>query len=601
VRRRISFNVWAILIAFLAIWGAYYFFGPSREQARDVYYYPEFVQLMESQEIQKVTLTGTEIKAVLTDGSTVKTRAPADAEVTNRLIEHNIVLDVKKAQESTGFLASFGPFIMFAVVLWLVFMYMRGMQGGQAMFNFGKGKFKNYHPGPHSITFGDVAGIDEEKYELQEVVDFLRDPKKYIRIGARVPKGVLLAGPAGTGKTLLARAVAGEAGVSFFSVSGSDFVEMFVGVGASRIRDLFEKAQQNAPCIIFIDEIDAVGRHRGAGLGGGHDEKEQTLNQLLVAMDGFAVNEGIVVLAATNRPDILDPALLRPGRFDRQVVINRPDVRGREEILKIHTRNKPLAKNISIESIARRTPGFTGADLENLVNEAALLTARKNNRKISMSELEESVDRVMVGVEKRSRVISKFEKKIVAFHEAGHALVAHLLPHTDPVHKVSVVPRGVSGGHTQVLPELDRRYTTRSELLDKICMLLAGRVAEEITLNDISTGSQSDLDQATTIARKMVVEHGMSEELGPVSLGRSQEVFLGKDLVKERDFSEETARTIDRAVKDIIDECYQKARQTITENIDKLNLLAESLQEKESLYAQDIERIVGNSRKCIGI
>ncbi|MDO9573601.1 MAG: ATP-dependent zinc metalloprotease FtsH, partial [Candidatus Contubernalis sp.] len=405
-----------------------------------------------------------------------------------------------------------------------------------------------------------------------------------------IPKGVLLVGPPGTGKTLLARAIAGEAGVPFFSISGSDFVEMFVGVGASRVRDLFENAKKNAPCIIFIDEIDAVGRQRGAGLGGGHDEREQTLNQLLVEMDGFDVNEGVIVVAATNRPDILDPALLRPGRFDRQIVVNIPDVKGREEILQVHALGKPLTQDVNLKVVARRTPGFTGADLENIINESALLAGRKNKKIIEMSELEQAIDRVIAGTEKRSRVISDFEKKLVAYHEAGHALVGHMLPHTDPVHKVSIIPRGRAGGFTLMLPEEDRYYMTKTELLERITTLLAGRVAEQVVFNEISTGAQNDLERSTHLVRQMIMEYGMSDSLGPLTLGKKQDsqVFLGRDLARDRDFSEEIARAIDKDVKETIERSYQRAKELLLDNRDKLEFLAQALLEKETLNGDEV-------------
>ncbi|MCX7780963.1 MAG: ATP-dependent zinc metalloprotease FtsH, partial [Negativicutes bacterium] len=445
------------------------------------------------------------------------------------------------------------------------------------------------------VTFNDVAGADEAKQELEEVVEFLKHPKKFNDLGARIPKGVLLFGPPGTGKTLLARAVAGEAGVPFFSISGSDFVEMFVGVGASRVRDLFEQAKKNAPCIVFIDEIDAVGRQRGAGLGGGHDEREQTLNQLLVEMDGFGVNEGIIIIAATNRPDILDPALLRPGRFDRQIVVDKPDVKGRLEILKVHTRGKPLAKNISLEVLARRTPGFTGADLSNLVNEAALLAARRNKKRIEMTELEEAVERVVAGPERKSKVISDKEKKLTAYHEAGHALVGMMLTHTDPVHKVSIIPRGRAGGYTLMLPKEDRYYATRSELLDQLKTLLGGRVAEALVLGEISTGAQNDLERATELVRKMITEFGMSEVLGPITFGRRQEqVFLGRDIARDRNYSEEVAYAIDKEVRRLIEDAYAKTEQMLKENMEKLHLIAAALLERETLEGEELEQLLKN-------
>lgn len=459
--------------------------------------------------------------------------------------------------------------------------------------NFGKSKARLQEGDRKKVTFMDVAGADEERAELSEIVDFLKDPRKYIEIGARIPKGILLVGPPGTGKTLLARAVAGEAGVPFFSISGSDFVEMFVGVGASRVRDMFENAKKNSPCIVFIDEIDAVGRQRGAGLGGGHDEREQTLNQLLVEMDGFDVNEGIIIIAATNRPDILDPALLRPGRFDREITVVLPDVKGREEILKVHSKNKPLSEEVDLKVLARGTPGFTGADLENVVNEAALLTARVSRKRISMKELEEAIERVVAGTQKKSRVISAFEKKIVAYHEAGHALVGYLLPHTDPVHKVSIIPRGRSGGYTLMFPEEDRYYMTRSELLDRVSTLLGGRVAEKLVLNDISTGAQNDLERATAIVRQMIMEYGMSDALGPITLGKKHDqVFLGRDLARDRDYSEEIAKAIDQEIRKTIDNCYQKAQDILEQHVDKLELIAQALLDKETLDAKEIKALV---------
>lgn len=459
--------------------------------------------------------------------------------------------------------------------------------------NFGKSRARLQEGEKKKVTFQDVAGADEERAELSEVVDFLKDPRKYIEIGARIPKGILLVGPPGTGKTLLARAVAGEAGVPFFSISGSDFVEMFVGVGASRVRDMFENAKKNSPCIVFIDEIDAVGRQRGAGLGGGHDEREQTLNQLLVEMDGFDVNEGIILLAATNRPDILDPALLRPGRFDREITVGLPDVRGREDILKVHSRNKPLSEEVDLKVLARGTPGFTGADLENVINEAALLTARVSGKKVGMKEMEEAIERVVAGTQKKSRVISPFEKKIVAYHEAGHALVGYLLPHTDPVHKVSIIPRGRAGGYTLMFPEEDRYYMTRSELLDRVSTLLGGRVAEKLVLNDISTGAQNDLERATSIVRQMIMEYGMSDALGPITLGKKHDqVFLGRDLGRDRDYSEEIAKAIDQEIRKTIDNCYQQAQDILENERDKLELLAQALLERETIDAVEIKMLM---------
>ena len=487
--------------------------------------------------------------------------------------------------------------ILMFVVFW--FMFMQQSQGGggnRNVMNFGKSRAKMATPDKRKVTFADVAGAEEEKEELAEIVDFLKQPKRYIEIGARIPKGVLLVGPPGTGKTLLAKAISGEAGVPFFSISGSDFVEMFVGVGASRVRDLFEQAKKNSPCIIFIDEIDAVGRQRGAGLGGGHDEREQTLNQLLVEMDGFGANEGIIMVAATNRPDILDPALLRPGRFDRQILVGAPDVKGREEILKVHSRNKPLSEEVKLNILAKRTPGFTGADLENLMNESALLAVRKDKKQIDMEELEEAVTRVIAGPEKKSRVIDEDDRRLTAYHEAGHAVVMKLLPHADPVHQISIVPRGMAGGYTMHLPEKDRAYMSKSKLEEEIVGLLGGRVAEKLIIGDISTGAQNDIERATTIAKKMIMDYGMSEVLGPIAFGSGHdEVFLGRDLGKSKDFSEEVASKIDKEVKGIIDTAYDKAQNLLMENINKLHAVAKELLEKEKLEADEFEDIFKNN------
>ncbi|WP_097028552.1 ATP-dependent zinc metalloprotease FtsH [Clostridium peptidivorans] len=487
--------------------------------------------------------------------------------------------------------------ILMFVVFW--FMFMQQSQGGggnRGVMNFGKSRAKMAAPDRKKVTFNDVAGADEEKAELAEIVDFLKQPKRYIEMGARIPKGVLLVGPPGTGKTLLAKAIAGEAGVPFFSISGSDFVEMFVGVGASRVRDLFEQAKKNSPCIIFIDEIDAVGRQRGAGLGGGHDEREQTLNQLLVEMDGFGVNEGIIMIAATNRPDILDPALLRPGRFDRQIIVGAPDVKGREEILKVHVKNKPLSEEVKLDVLAKRTPGFTGADLENLMNEAALLAVRQNKKEIGMDELEEAVTRVIAGPEKKSRVIDEEDRRLTAYHEAGHAVVMKLLPHADPVHQISIVPRGMAGGYTMHLPEKDSSYMSKSKLLDEIVGLLGGRVAEKLIIGDISTGAKNDIDRASTIARKMVMDYGMSEKLGPIAFGSGHdEVFLGRDIGKTKNYSEEVAFKIDEEIKELIDGGYNKAEKLLRENMSKLHAVAKALLEREKLEANEFEEIFNNN------
>ncbi len=479
--------------------------------------------------------------------------------------------------------------VLIFVVFWFVFM-QQSQGGGSRVMSFGKSKAK-LHKDENSkkVTFKEVAGLDEEKEELKEIVDFLKNPRKYIELGARIPKGVLMVGPPGTGKTYISRAVAGEADVPFFSISGSDFVEMFVGVGASRVRDLFEQAKKSSPCIVFIDEIDAVGRKRGAGLGGGHDEREQTLNQLLVEMDGFGINEGIIIIAATNRPDILDPALLRPGRFDRQVLVGIPDVKGREAILEVHTANKPLAEDVNLRVLARRTPGFTPADLENLLNEAALLSARKDNKKIYMDTLEEAITKVIAGPEKKSRVISEKDRRLTAYHEAGHAVVARLLPNTDPVHQVTIIPRGRAGGFTMILPKEDKYYMTKTEMEERIIHLLGGRVAEQLILHDISTGAQNDLQRTTDIARGMVTKYGMSKNLGTMTYGSGEEVFLGRDFSSKKDYSEEVAAQIDKETRDIIDNGYEMAERLLADNLDKLHEVANALLKHETLNANDFE------------
>lgn len=504
-------------------------------------------------------------------------------------------LNIAPAEETSGWVTFFTSIIPFVIIFILFFFLLNQAQGGGGrVMNFGKSKAKLYSEEKKKVKFKDVAGADEEKQELVEVVEFLKDPRKFAELGARIPKGVLLNGPPGTGKTLLARAVAGEAGVPFFSISGSDFVEMFVGVGASRVRDLFENAKKNAPCIIFIDEIDAVGRQRGAGLGGGHDEREQTLNQLLVEMDGFGANEGIIIIAATNRPDILDPALLRPGRFDRQITVDRPDVNGREAVLKVHARNKPLDESVDLKAIAARTPGFSGADLENLLNEAALVAARQDKKKIDNTDLDEATDRVIAGPSKKSRVISKKERNIVAYHEAGHTIIGVVLDEADMVHKVTIVPRGQAGGYAVMLPKEDRYFMTKPELLDKITGLLGGRVAEEIIFGEVSTGAHNDFQRATNIARKMVTEYGMSEKLGPLQFGQSQggQVFLGRDLHNEQNYSDAIAHEIDMEIQRFIKESYERARQILTENREKLELVAQTLLEVETLDAAQISSLV---------
>lgn len=502
-------------------------------------------------------------------------------------------VEVNPAEGNSIWLTFLTSIIPFVIIFILFFFLLNNAQGGGSrVMNFGKSRAKLYNEEKKRVTFDDVAGADEEKAELEEVVDFLKDPRKFNAVGARIPKGVLLVGPPGTGKTLLARAVAGEAGVPFFSISGSDFVEMFVGVGASRVRDLFENAKKNAPCIIFIDEIDAVGRQRGAGLGGGHDEREQTLNQLLVEMDGFGGNEGIIMVAATNRPDILDPALLRPGRFDRQITVDRPDIKGREAVLKVHARNKPLGEDVKLDVIARGTSGFTGADLENLLNEAALLTARKNKKQINMREVDEAIDRVIAGPAKKSRVVSEDERRLVAFHEAGHTIIGYYLRNAEMVHKVTIIPRGQAGGYTVMLPKEDRFFATKTDLLDKIVGLLGGRVAEEIVLGDISTGAHNDFQRATAIARSMITEYGMSK-LGPMQFGKSQgQVFLGRDYGNERNYSDQIAYEIDQEMQNIINECYAKCTELLTTHRDKLDLIANTLLRVETLDAEQIKQLI---------
>ena len=512
----------------------------------------------------------------------------------DKAVEENTKIAYLQAPETSGWLQFLLGIIPFIVIIFLFFFLLSQSQGGgNRVMNFGKSKAKLYDNEKKKVRFTDVAGADEEKQELVEVVDFLKDHRKFTEIGARIPKGILLVGPPGTGKTLLARAVAGEAGVPFFSISGSDFVEMFVGVGASRVRDLFENAKKNAPCIIFIDEIDAVGRQRGAGLGGGHDEREQTLNQLLVEMDGFGANEGIIIIAATNRPDILDPALLRPGRFDRQITVGRPDVKGREAVLKVHARNKPLSDSVDLGAIAQRTPGFSGADLENLLNEAALVAARRNKKKIDMFDIDEATDRVIAGPAKTSRVISEKERNIVAYHEAGHVVVGLTLDQAEKVHKVTIVPRGQAGGYAVMLPKEDRYFMTKPELLDKIAGLLGGRVAEDIIFGEVSTGAHNDFQRATGIARSMVTEYGMSDKLGPMQFGSAQggNVFLGRDINSEQNYSDSIAYEIDKEMQSMIVEQYERTKQILTEKRDLLELIAKTLLEVETLDAQQIESL----------
>ena len=516
----------------------------------------------------------------------------AGDEIQKQLDSGSLKLDTPAPEEFPWWVSFLPTLLTVGIFIAFWFFFMRQAQGGGKAMSFGKSTAKMTQGSETHVTFKDVAGADEEKEELEEIVDFLRDSSKFIELGARIPKGILLVGPPGTGKTLLAKAVAGEAKVPFFSISGSDFVEMFVGVGASRVRDLFEQAKKNSPSIIFIDEIDAVGRHRGAGLGGGHDEREQTLNQLLVEMDGFGANEGIIIIAATNRPDILDPALLRPGRFDRQVVVNTPDAKGREEILKVHSRAKPLASDVDLSVLAKTTSGFTGADLENLMNEAALLAAKKGQKKINMKDIEDSVIKVIAGPEKRSKVVSDKEKKLVSYHEAGHAIIHHVLPHCDPVHEVSIIQRGRAGGYTLSLPKEDKNYVSKEDMLDNIVSLLGGRVAEKLVLDDISTGASNDIERASKIARDMVTKYGMSERLGPISFrSDNDEVFLGMSYSHSRDYSEEVAAEIDGEVRRIIEDSYKRCTDILTENMAKLHNVAGALFEKEKINGDEFVQL----------
>ena len=534
------------------------------------------------------------ITANMKNGAIVAVNAPKESDIIQVMQTNGVQLEtppVPPPKWWIGLLTTLFPILILIVVL--IFIMNQTQGGGNKVMQFGRSKARLMTGEEVKTTFKDVAGAEEAKEEMMEVVEFLKNPQKFIKIGAKIPRGVLLYGAPGTGKTLMAKAVAGEAGVPFFSISGSDFVEMFVGVGAARVRDLFENAKKNAPCIVFIDEIDAVGRQRGAGLGGGHDEREQTLNQLLVEMDGFSTNEGIIVMASTNRPDILDPALLRPGRFDRHILIDRPDVKGREAILKVHVKEKPLADNVNLEILAKRTPGFTGADLANMVNEAALLTARRDKEKVGMEEMEESIERVIAGPEKKTRVISDKEKRLVAYHEGGHAVVAYNLPHTDKLHKISIIPRGRAGGYTLLLPEEDRNYITRSYMLDEVTTLLGGRVAEAIVLQDISTGAQNDLERASSILRKMITEYGMSDELGPLTYGhKSEEVFLGRDINRDRNYSDAVAYAIDKEAKQYMENSYKKAEGILRTNMERLDKVAALLIEKETIDADEFEAIM---------
>lgn len=581
-----------LLIIMVIIW-MFDLYGEKNSKPADISY-TSFMQHVQQDEIKQVTIVDNVISGKLKDGKEFSTVAPNDSKLVEKLEAKKVDIKAELPPQPPWWMSILSSILPMLIIVGLWFMLMnQGGAGGGKVMNFGKSRARRYDEEKLKITFKDVAGADEAKQELEEVVEFLKHPQKYNDLGAKIPKGVLLYGPPGTGKTLLAKAVAGEAGVPFFSISGSDFVEMFVGVGASRVRDLFDQAKKSAPCIVFIDEIDAVGRQRGAGLGGGHDEREQTLNQLLVEMDGFSANEGIIMIAATNRPDILDPALLRPGRFDRQIVVDRPDIKGRTEILKVHVKGKPMGQDVNLDVIAQRTPGFTGADLSNLVNEAALLTARKDKKAINMPEMEEAAERVIMGPERKSRVISDKEKRLTAYHEGGHTIVGMLLEYTDPVHKVTIIPRGRAGGYTLSLPKEDKYYATRSEMLDELKVLLGGRVAEALVLKEISSGASNDLQRATQLARQMICEYGMSENIGPVTFGhRQDQVFLGRDIARDKDYSEEVAAEIDKEVRSFMEDAYAATEKLLSDNIDKLHVIAKALMEKETLEEEEINQLV---------
>ena len=580
-----------LLIIMVIIW-MFDLYGEKNSKPADISY-TSFMQHVQQDEIKQVTIVDNVISGKLKDGKEFSTVAPNDSKLVEKLEAKKVDIKAELPPQPPWWMSILSSILPMLIIVGLWFMLMnQGGAGGGKVMNFGKSRARRYDEEKLKITFKDVAGAEEAKQELEEVVEFLKHPQKYNDLGAKIPKGVLLYGPPGTGKTLLAKAVAGEAGVPFFSISGSDFVEMFVGVGASRVRDLFDQAKKSAPCIVFIDEIDAVGRQRGAGLGGGHDEREQTLNQLLVEMDGFSANEGIIMIAATNRPDILDPALLRPGRFDRQIVVDRPDIKGRTEILKVHVKGKPIGPDVNLDVIAQRTPGFTGADLSNLVNEA-LLTARKDKKAINMPEMEEAAERVIMGPERKSRVISDKEKRLTAYHEGGHTIVGMLLEHTDPVHKVTIIPRGRAGGYTLSLPKEDKYYATRSEMLDELKVLLGGRVAEALVLKEISSGASNDLQRATQLARQMICEYGMSENIGPVTFGhRQDQVFLGRDIARDKDYSEEVAAEIDKEVRSFMEDAYAATEKLLSDNIDKLHVIAKALMEKETLEEEEINQLV---------
>ena len=587
-----SFIIWLmVILTGIFIWQALSIQRPKEKEI----IFSQFVDAVDAGKVASVTIQGNEISGTFQDGTVFKTFAPNDPDLVKTLRDKGVQIAAKPAKDS-GFWQSLlfnGLFVLLLIGVWIFFMRQMQIGGGKAM-SFGKSRARVFLKDQgKKVTFKDVAGIEESKDEVTEIIEFLKDPQKFTKLGGRIPKGILLVGLPGTGKTLLARAIAGEADVPFFSISGSDFVEMFVGVGASRVRDLFMQAKKSTPCIVFIDEIDAVGRYRGAGLGGGHDEREQTLNQLLVEMDGFEVNEGIILIAATNRPDILDPALLRPGRFDRQVVVLIPDIKGREEILRVHSRNTPLADDVDLSVVARGTPGFTGADLENLVNEAALLAARSSRKRVGKNEFEQAKDKVLMGTERRSMIISEEEKKDTAYHEAGHALVAKLTPGSDPIHKVTIIPRGHALGVTQQLPIDERHNYPKEYLITNITTLMGGRAAEGLVLKRFTTGAGNDIEKATELARKMVCEWGMSELLGPLAFGQKEEqIFLGREISQHRDYSEKTAQEIDQEIKRIVMGCYERAEQVLKKNIKRLHALAKTLLERESLTGEEIDQLI---------